>query len=356
MKSLVILLALLMLATGACSPAATQPPPTQAPATDVPASPSPEPNDAVTPEATADAPVESTQTASVDAPLRVSVIPVINILPLLVAEREGFYADQGIEVEIVGFRSTSDRDEAMLAGEIDGQNTDLVSMLHLIDAGGSVRAVRSDPPTTPYFSIVAGADSGIETVEDLRGVEIAVSNNSIIEYLTRELLLAQGFTEDDLNFQQVRSIDSRLEQLRTGQIAAATLPEPMTSLAVAQGAHVVLNDEAAPFVPTVLAFSAQAIAERPDDIRAFLRAYERAVQAINADTEQLYRDLFIQTVSIPEALRDTYQVPTYSEASVLNEEQVASVVNWMVERGLLNALSYEEVVDPSFLPETAAAS
>lgn len=358
MKSLVILLALLILVTSACSPAATLPTSTQSPATDVPAtSIAPEPTDAATPEATADSPVELTQTAGTTAPLRVSVIPVINALPLLVAQEAGFYADEGIEVEIVGFRSALARDEAMLAGELDGQNTDLISMLRMVNAGGTVRVVRSDPPTTPYFSIVAGANSGIETVDDLRGVEIAVSNDTIIEYLTRELLLAQNFAEDELNFREVGSISSRLEFLRTGQVAAAMLPEPMTSLAIAQGARVVLNDESAPFVPTVLAFSEQAIAERPDDIRAFLRAYERAVEAINADTEQLYRDLFIETASIPEELRADYQVPTYAEASVLNEEQVASVVSWMVERGLIDdALSYDEVVDPSFLPEPAAAS
>src|SRR5690606_32306507 len=141
------------------------------------------------------------------------------------------------------------------------ENTDLQNVILLINGGFEVRAVRFDPPATPYFSIIAGPDTDIETVEDLAGVEIAVGFNTIIEYLTWVLLRDAGLEEGEIAMIEVSSLPQRLEFLVSGQVQAATLPEPLASLAVAQGARVIINDESAPVVPTVLAFSLETLEE-----------------------------------------------------------------------------------------------
>lgn len=350
MKYLLAILALLMLVIGACSPATTPtplPPTSEATTEDSPTDTAEATADAEAAEATADTAQTS---ATGDEPLRIAALPVINSLPLHVAAEEGFYEDEGVSVELVPFGSAREREAAMQAGAIDGENTDLISAILLSNAGVGVRAVRLDPPATPFFSIVVGAESGIETVEDLKGVEIAVSSNTVIEYLTVQLLREQSFTDEDIRLIEVSSIPQRLEFLANGQVKAATLPEPLTTLATAQGGRVILNDADTGFVPTVLAFSQQALDERPDDVRAFLRAYERAVEAINENPNQ-YRDLFIASAGIPENLQETYEVPPFLEASVLSEEQVQAVMDWMVERDLIEqALPYDQVMTGDFLP------
>lgn len=297
--------------------------------------------------------ISMTAIAQDDAPiLRIGVLPVLNTLPLYVAEAEGFYEEQGVNVELIPFASAPDQQIAVQVGDVDGLNTDLPVLASLVAGGFEFRAVRHEPILEPYFSIVAGAESGIESIDDLRGVPIAISENTIIEYLTTEMLLDAGFSEDEIVYEQVPAIPVRLELLASGQVAAATLPEPLTTLATTlQGGTLIANDADSPFVPTILAFSSETLDENGDAVVAFLAAYEQAVNAINEDGES-FREVLAENILIPEPLQATFPIPTFPTAQVPTEEQTALVIDWMVGNELLDeALTYEDLVDGSFLPE-----
>lgn len=295
-----------------------------------------------------------------DAPtLEIGVLPVLNTLPLYVAQSEGFYEEEGVNVELLPFASARDQQIAVQVGEIDGLNTDLAVLTGLVANEFELRAVRSEPINEPYFSILAAPDSGIESLDDLRGVPIAISENTIIEYLTTELLTNAGFSAEDIVYEEVPAIPVRLELLGSGAVQAATLPEPLTTLAAnLQGATVLASDDEAAFVPTVLAFTTETLDANPEAITAFLRAYERAVEAINTDGEA-YRDVMNENIRIPEPLQATYPIPTFPTSNVASTEQVMLVVDWMVANDLIEeTIPYEGLVDDSFLPviEEAAAS
>ena len=283
--------------------------------------------------------------------LRIAVLPVLNTLPLYVAEAENFYVEEGVNVELIPFNAARDQQVALQAGEVDGANTDLAVLELLVSGGVDLRAVRLEPIEGRYFSIVAGADSGIETLDDLRGVPIAISQNTIIEYLTTEILRDAGFSDDEIVYEEVPQIPVRLELINTGQVAAGTLPEPLTTLAVElQGATLVGSDEVAAFVPTVLAFSTEVLTGQPEAIFAFLRAYERAVIALDENPEA-YRDVMNANNRIPEPLHGNYPVPSFPRTVVPSPEQTALVVDWMVDIGLLQEpLAYDELITADFLP------
>jgi NitT/TauT family transport system substrate-binding protein len=135
-------------------------------------------------------------------------------------------------------------------------------------------------------------------------------------------------------------------------VAAATLPEPLTTLATAiQEGTALLSDSDIGFVPTVVAFNQAVLDARPQDVAAFLSAYERAVEAINRDPET-YRDVEIQ---VPDPVRATYKIPEFVPARVPSPEEVQDVMDWMVEQGLIDEpIAYETIVDGSFLPQDAA--
>ena len=302
------------------------------------------------------------QETDTDMPtLRIAVLPVLNTLPLYVAQAEGYYAVHGVNVELIPFNAAREQQVALQAGEVDGANTDLAVLSLLVNGGVDMRAVRSEPIREPYFAIVAGAESGITSIDDLRGVPIAISQNTIIEYLTTEMLTNAGFTEDEIVYEEVPAIPVRLELLNTGQVAAATLPEPLVTLATQlQGGTLIANDDNSAFVPTVLALRQDVVEDRPDAVRGLLAAYEDAVRAINTEGER-FREVMTTNILIPEPLQATFPVPTFPTANVASEEEVALVTDWMVSVGLLDEpVAYDALVDASFLPlesitETASA-
>ena len=78
---------------------------------------------------------------SEDTHLKLALIPVLDVLPIFVAEQNGYFKDQGIQVEVVPVKSPQERDVLMQTGQVDGVLTDLPSTALLNKDGPKVKAV-----------------------------------------------------------------------------------------------------------------------------------------------------------------------------------------------------------------------
>ncbi|MFN2146136.1 MAG: ABC transporter substrate-binding protein, partial [Anaerolineales bacterium] len=219
--------------------------------------------------------------------LRIAVLPILDALPMHVALEKGYFADHNLDVELVTVNSGPERDQLMQAGQVDGMINEIVSVLFYNQQEISVVAVRFARAATAdsaVFSIVAAPGSGIESVEDLAGVEIGISEATVIEYMTDRVLQKAGLTPDEIKTIAIPRIPDRLALLQSGELAAATLPDPATGMALLQGATLIIDDSTLPEVGTsVITFSVDAIENKPEAIRGFLAAIEQAVADINAD-------------------------------------------------------------------------
>lgn len=339
-----LLIAALLLA--ACAPQAEQTP--EAPAADD--------TDAVEATASADAAGEdeSSDAEAVEEPLRVALLPILDVLPFYVAEQNGYFAEEGVTVQAVPVASAVEREQLMQAGEIDGMLNELHSTALNNREGRqvvSVMTARAASAEAPLFRVLAAPESGIASPADLAGVPVGISENTIIEYVTQRLLEAEGVPAADVVPQPVPSIPERYQLLMEGQIDAATLPDPLAQSAVEDGAVLVIDDSAHPeYAVSVLTFSADAVDNRTEDVRAFLRAWDRAAADINAAPEA-YRALLLEKVQVPPNVQETYEVPPYPRAEVPTAEQWADVTAWLVEKGLVqSAPGYEESVSGALLP------
>jgi NitT/TauT family transport system substrate-binding protein len=290
-----------------------------------------------------------------DTSLKVGLLPVLDVLPLYVAEQNGYFADEGIQVEAVPVKSAQERDVLLQTGQADGVLTDLPSTALFNQDTARVKAVytsRRPYPDAPMFRILAGPGTELSTPSDLSGVPVGISQNTVIEYLTDRILEAEGVLPEDVAVLEVSAIPVRFEQLMNGNIQAATLPDPLASAAMAAGAKLIADDSQYPEVAqSVLTFSTDALTAKPGTVRKFLAAWNKAVAELNANPEK-YGNLLIEQARVPEAVRESYQMPPFPEAGVPTEAEVADIVQWMQEKGLLKrAIPYQELVDPSFLPK-----
>jgi len=139
--------------------------------------------------------------------------------------------------------------------------------------------------------------------------------------------------------------------LASGQIQAATLPDPLSTLAIQSGASVVIDDTAHPeFGNSVVSFRASVLEDHPEAVRGFLSALERAIADVNADKTR-WAGLLTERQLVPAPLIGSYEVPDFPPASVPSESQWADVVAWAQEQELITAdVPYGNAVDASFLP------
>lgn len=286
--------------------------------------------------------------------LRMAVLPILDALPMYVADQEGLFEAEGVAVEFIPVSSAAERDQVIAAGQADGMINDGISTLLYNQEQVVIQVVRFARTATaqsPQYFILAAGDSGITTVEGLQGVDIGVSQGTVIEYLVDRLLQAEGFRPAEIQTVAVPGIAERMSLLGSGELEAAMLPDPLASLAVQNGAVVVLDDSSHPeFGYSVISFRKAVIDENPEAVRAFLAAVEEATNRINADPNQ-WESILVENNLVPAPLQGSYQVPPFPAASNLSQAQWADVLEWAQAEGLVSAdLAYEESVNSSFLP------
>mgnify|MGYP001250027660 FL=1 len=296
-----------------------------------------------------------TPKATPQPPLRVAVLPVLDVLPLYVAQQQGYFTEAGVQVELVPVGSAPERDQLMQSGQIDGMLNELVTTLYYNRDSSRVKIVRFARIATqeyPVFRILAAKDSGITSVEGLKGVAIGISNGTIIEYMADRVLTHAGLTPAEIQKIAVPKIADRTALLESGELKAAVMPDPLASLLLQKGATLVIDDTSLPEVSnSVFTFSVQTLTSRPADVQAFLAAVEKAVLDINADKAK-YKDLMVELKLVPPSVVGDYQVPTFPTASVPSQAQFDDALAWAMEKDLIPAAqSYSATVDASFLPK-----
>lgn len=276
--------------------------------------------------------------------IKVGVMPDEATLPYYVAEKEGIFTNYGLDVEVVPFLSAMERDSALTAGEIDAGENDPVGVILLQNAGYDARVVGLELQETAEkmrFAIVASPGSNINSIEDLEGKKIAISSNTIIEYLTDTLL---GDVHADKV--EVKKVPIRMQMLLDNEVDAATLPEPLASYAIFKGAKLIISDDmlTRSVSQTVIVFSADFIKENPESVDKFLDAYGEAVERINSDPES-YRALLVEKIRIPEEIAGSYKMATYLQPQPYPREKFEEVLNWMQNKDLVQRdISYEDIV------------
>jgi NitT/TauT family transport system substrate-binding protein len=259
-----------------------------------------------------------------------------------------------VQVEFIPAASAPVRDQLIASGEADGMiNEVLTTMLNNREQVQVqiVRYARTATAEAPLFRILASARSGITSAQELKGVEIGVSQGTIIEYLTDRLLQAEGLSPAEIKTVAVPGISDRMALLESGELSAAMLPDPLSSLAILQGAAVALDDTSHPeYSFSTITFRKTVIDQQPQAIRAFLAAMEEAVEMINADPTR-WDALLSEQNLVPAPLLGTFQLPPFATAGVPSQAQWDDVLAWAKDKGLLSTdLAYAETVTGAYLP------
>lgn len=295
-----------------------------------------------------------TGTGTTPVTLRLALIPVLDALPIHVAQSHGFFEKHGVAVEIIPVKSAPERDQLIASNQADGMVNEVLSTIFFNREEVRVLTVRyaqAASSEAALFRILSAPDSGIVDVNGLKGAGIGIGEGTVIEYLTDRLLAAEGFSEEQINTVAVPDITSRMTLLNSGELQAAMLPEPLSSLAVAQGAAVALDDTSHPVYSfSTLSFRKAVIDEHPEAIRGFLAAVEEAVVLINQDPAAL-KDLLAEQNLVPAPIQDTFIPNKFVTAGIPTETQWNDVLAWAQEKGLVSVdVSYSESVTGEFLP------
>lgn len=264
--------------------------------------------------------------------LNIGAISSVDVVPIIIADQKGYFKKQGLEVKFEPFKSSSDRDAALQAGNLDGVICDEIAICLYQNAGLNMKITGI---TDGDFILVAGAGSGIKDIKDVKGKSVAISEKTAIEYTLDKILEKNSMNPKDVTKTIIPAIPTRFEMLRNKKVDLSLLPEPFASLAIKDGGIALQSANKLGTYPSVTAFNQKSIDNKKSEIKAFYKAYNEAVDYINSTPVSEYEDIVIKTVGYPDEMKGKISLPKFRKNVLPTEEGLKAVIEWTTNKGLI---------------------
>src|SRR5438093_8512659 len=217
--------------------------------------------------------------------IRLGVHASIMGAPDIIAIRQGYFKQAGLDVEHRKFFLGKEGRDAMIAGAIDINATAPTPFLIGLDKKIPYTAVAVNSYICGATHLVVLKQSDINSVAQLKGKKIGLPKGTITEYvfLTR-VAPGAGLKESDFGVANIPDPKDVTPSLVAKAVDMGSLGEPHTSIGEHAGILRVLEDyckyDPLPFMLTV---TNKAIQEKPDAVVAYLRGWVRAVKLLKEE-------------------------------------------------------------------------
>jgi ABC-type nitrate/sulfonate/bicarbonate transport system substrate-binding protein len=153
--------------------------------------------------------------------------------PIYVANAKGFFAREGVEVELVTVPAAYTATQALIGGDVQTVGFTVLSMAAAVAGGAPLKFVASNQDL-PLLWVVARPEIG--SWSELKGKTISSGNSpgDYFDVIMRMVLSANGLKDDDYTLRTLPG-NARLPALQTGQVSAALLSAYDANLAMREG-------------------------------------------------------------------------------------------------------------------------
>jgi NitT/TauT family transport system substrate-binding protein len=260
-----------------------------------------------------------------EAPIAIGSNPWISFEFLHIAQRQGFFADQGIQVRLVEFGSLNDVTRAFQSGQIDAFGASPVELVRTAAQGGR------QPKVFQIMDFSDGADvvlarASIADAAGLRGARVAVEPGTVTMFLLFRALESAGMTLDDVTVvptDQLQMYDAFV----AGRVDAVVTYPPVSAMIVATGqANEIFNSKRVPGeIADILAMDASLLDRRPEVAAAILRAFDRAVEYVEGNPSEAYAYMAARLQMTPEQVaalieKDIHITPLAEQAALFGPD------------------------------------
>ncbi len=273
--------------------------------------------------------------------IRIGMMSSSDVIPFVLINENKLSDKYNFELDLQVFTSANDRDAALQTGELDGVLTDYIGVCMYQNAGLDVKITGI---TDGDYILMAGKNSGITDISQIKGKSIAISENTLIEYTLDNILKKNVLEDTDVVKEIVPRIPDRLELLRNDKIDLGLMPEPFATLALEGGAIQLGTANECGLYPAVSAFLKTALDSKNEAIRNLYKAYNEAVDYMNHTDIREYEETVIDAVGYPKEMAGKITVKPFRESKLPPVEDIEAALLWASNKGLCKAtLTYEQM-------------
>ena len=199
----------------------------------------------------------------------------------------GYFAAEGVDLEIIRVQQTPMAIAALQSGEGDMANVGIDAILQInARLGTSAVAITSPNKALPF---IIAAKSTITTVPELAGHSFGIGRVGSLDHsLSSRVLQQDGISDENLEFVALGQPKLRAQTLAAGQIDATTMSiGTWMSMPDKAGLHILVDQEtyfnAAPVVNKVIATTPAVLETRRDEVVGVVRALTKLSREFSAD-------------------------------------------------------------------------
>lgn len=251
--------------------------------------------------------------------MTLGVIPIIDVAPVYLGQEQGFFEEQGIELELSAGQGGAAIIPGIVGGSLDVGFTNNLSLVIASATGLPLQIAASgvdstgDPALDPFT--ISTADDSITRPADLAGKRVAVNAvNSIGDAVVKASVEADGGDPGSIQFVEL-AFPNMTAAMTAGDVDAAWIVEPFVTIGAPQGVRV-LTTPLLDFTDidvelSTYATSKQFAAENEDVLKRFKTAMDQSLEYAQQNTDAV-RAVLPTYLDMPPEVAQQVRLPEWN--------------------------------------------
>jgi NitT/TauT family transport system substrate-binding protein len=294
--------------------------------------------------------------------LRTVHMPYIASSPLLIAEEEGYFTEQGLQIEYVRMPDAVVGLPALIKGDLD-VIPDVIypSYLNAIARGAKIRIVADRgylastgcPSPAILVRRTLVEEGKLSRVSQLKGKRVAMTQgSSVLGYLMEKVLSQDNLTLTDIETVFLQ-MPARLDAFARGSIDVTLGSEPWVTQ-ILQAGHAVIWKPVNQIVPdfqwAFLIYGPTLLENNPEAGKRFMIAYLKAVRQYNQGKTKRNLEIIAKHTGLDLELLQKCCWPTFRNDGQINIDSILDFQSWALKKGFLDKVILpDQFWDPSFV-------
>ena len=276
--------------------------------------------------------------------------------PIFIAEKKGYFAENGIKMDLVAAPSSAAVIQQLTAGSVNLGSGGLSDPLRAIDKGAPITLLRIETQVPPY---TLWGKPTIKSIKDLKGKLISIGGiKDITRIYLERMLVPNGIVTGQYDLVFAGTTSARFAALSAGAVDAAILVPPFTFKAESMGYTNLgqLTDYVKDMPFTGYAVNKPWALKHKTELVGFLKAVARGIDFFNDEANRKEAvDILVKESNAPradiEATYDYYRkIKIFDRIGLVGDSQIKTLAEAMKSLGdLEGSTDVSRFADPEIV-------
>ena len=256
----------------------------------------------------------------------IAVMPTMDCLPILVAYNDSDNNRMRNDFRLQLFTAQMDLDTALIGGSSQIGFTDVVRAQRMIRKRTPIDFYSS---TNLEWKLIANSKTRIRQVSNLEEKLVGISRFSAADMLSEKSIEDAGVKKEKVFRVQINDFGIRLRMFLNNELDAVMLPEPYSTEAVRFKNKVIDDYHDQRLHLGAIVVRTDMMSKKEKQLNRFTQLYNAAVDSINKNGVQHYREVIRTYCHIKAATIDSLHLPSYRHITPVETSTIEQAQQWL---------------------------